>query len=146
MTLPPVGRPQILSSTPGPALAVLKWLLCPPSLNSITFSPTQHQPWFCWPWPVPSADTQVRARGRGRSRSGMNKEEMWEFFLCGTEVWKQAGVAGVRSALRRGEEGLNCALALLTPFGHQMQHEGCHLDSFEPNSIPRSEASIPAMS
>lgn len=66
--------------------------LLPPSLDFITFLPTQSQPWFHWPQSVPSADTQVRARGRGRSRSGMDKEEVWEGQLCGTGVWIQPGV------------------------------------------------------
>ena len=76
----------------------------------------------------------------------MDKEEVWEALLCGTGVWKQARGAGVRSGLRRAEEGLNRGLAPLAPFGLQMQNEGCHLDIQEPNLIPRTEASNPAMS
>lgn len=76
----------------------------------------------------------------------MDTEEVWEALLCGTGVWKQARVAGVRSGLRRGEEGLNRGSAPLAPFGLQMQNEGCHLDIHEPNLIPRTEAPIPGMS
>lgn len=50
------------------------------------------------------------ARGSGRSGPGMNRE-VWEVLLHRAEVWKQAGLAGVRSGPRRGEGGLNYSLA-----------------------------------
>lgn len=54
------------------------------------------------------------------------------------------GWDGVRT--EKGKGGPKFGLAFLTPFGHQMQNESCHLDSLEPNPIPRGEASILAMS
>lgn len=55
-------------------------------------------------------------------------------------------MAGVGPGLQRVEGGLNFGLAPFTPFGHQMQDEGCHLDSLKPNAVPWSETSIPAVS
>lgn len=51
---------------------------------------------------------------------------------------------GSRAA--KDEGGLNFDLAPFTPFGHQMQNEGCHLDSLKPKAVPWSETSIPAVS
>lgn len=71
----------------------------------------------------------------------MNREEIWEALLGGVGGLETSwgGWGGVRAEKGLGRPKL--WLAPLTPFGHQMQNEGCHLDSLEPNPIPRSEVS-----